>query len=119
MKRILVALDSSRRAPAVLAAALRLAELADARLVVFRAIGVPPEMPPELFKVTDLTVEDVLRNNAHTDLARLVAEVPPARIETIDTEIATAWDGICRAAVTVGVVHRLRIRRTVLQSNGG
>lgn len=98
MKRILVALDSSRRAPAVLAAALRLAELADARLVVFRAIGVPPEMPPELFKVTDLTVEDVLRNNAHTDLARLVAEVPPGRIEKIDTELATAWDGICTAA---------------------
>ncbi len=98
MKRILVALDSSRRAPAVFAAALRLAELTDARLILFRAIGVPPEMPPELFKVTDLTVEDVLRKNAHTDLARLVAEVPPDRIEKIDTELATPWDGICTAA---------------------
>lgn len=94
----MVALDGSKRAAGVLAAALRLAELADATLVLFRAIGVPPDMPPELFKVTDLTVEDVLRNNAHTEIARLVADVPPARIEAIDTELATAWDGICRAA---------------------
>jgi nucleotide-binding universal stress UspA family protein len=98
MKRILVALDASKRAPEVLAAAARLGELAGATLVVFRAIGVPPEMPPELFKVTDLTLEDVLRNNAHTDIARLVADIPPERIEKIDTELATPWDGICSAA---------------------
>lgn len=98
MKRILVALDSSKRAPAVLAAAARLAELTGAKLVVFRAIGVPPEMPPELFKVTDLSVEDVLRNNAHTDLHRLLAEIPPERIEKIVAELATPWDGVCRAA---------------------
>jgi len=98
MKRILVALDSSKRAPGVLAAAARMAELADAKLIVFRAIGVPPEMPPELFKVSDVRLEDVLRNNAHTDIARLVAEIPSARIEKIVAEIATPWDGICRAA---------------------
>ncbi len=98
MKRILVALDGSKRAPGVLAAADRLAELTDAKLIVFRAIGVPPEMPPELFKVTDLRLEDVLRNNAHTDLARLVADLPQERIEKIVAEIATPWDGICRAA---------------------
>lgn len=98
MKRILVALDSSKRAAGVLAAAARMADLADAKLVVFRAIGVPPEMPPELFKVSDLRLEDVLRNNAHTDIARLVAEIPSARIEKILAELATPWDGICRAA---------------------
>jgi nucleotide-binding universal stress UspA family protein len=98
VKRILVALDSSQRAPGVLAAASRLAELTDAKLIVFRAIGVPPEMPPELFKVTDLRLEDVLRNNAHTDLSRLVADVPPERIEKIVAELATPWDGICTAA---------------------
>ncbi len=98
MKRILVAVDSSPRAPAVLAAALRMAELADAKLVVFRAIGIPPEMPPELFKVTDLRLEDVLLNNAHTELERLLEDVPRERIENIVTDLATPWDGICRAA---------------------
>lgn len=98
MKRILVALDASERAPGVLAAAARLAVLADAKLIVFRAIGVPPEMPPELFKVTDVRLEDVLRNNAHTDLSRLVADLPRERVEKIVAELATPWDGICRAA---------------------
>ncbi len=98
MKRILVAIDSSPRAPGVLAVALRMAELWDAKLVVFRAIGVPPDMPPELFKVTDLRLEDVLLHNAHTELERLLKDVPRDRIEKIVTDLATPWDGICRAA---------------------
>lgn len=98
MKRILVAIDSSTRAPIVLAAALRLSELANAKLVVFRAIGVPPDMPRDLLKVTDLRLEDVLQNNAHTDLANVLRDVPPDRIEKILTAFATPWDGICTAA---------------------
>ena len=47
MKRILVALDASARAPAVLAAATRLAEHCDARLVLFRAIGIPLDVSRE------------------------------------------------------------------------
>ncbi len=78
--------------------AARMASLADAKLVVFRAIGVPPEMPPELFKVTDLRVEDVLRNNAYTELQQLVAGIPAQRIEKIVAELGTPWDGICSAA---------------------
>jgi len=97
MKRILVALDSSPRAPTVLAAAVRLAELADATLVVFRAIGVPPDMPRELFEVTDLRIEDVLLRNAHADLERLTKDVPRERLEKITTAFATPWDGICTA----------------------
>jgi len=45
MKRILVALDGSDRAALVLSAAARLAELAGAKLVLFRAIGVPAGLP--------------------------------------------------------------------------
>ena len=40
MKRILVTVDAPKRAPSVLAAAQRLAELVDAKLIVFRAIGI-------------------------------------------------------------------------------
>ena len=98
MKRILVAIDASSRAPTVLAAAARLAELANAKLVVYRAIGVPPEMPRELFLMTDLRLEDVLLHNAHTDLARLTSGISPERIEKVTTSVATGWDGICNAA---------------------
>jgi universal stress protein F len=98
MKRILVALDGSPRAPAVLAAALRLAELEDAMLIAYRAIGVPSDMPRELFDITDARLEDVLRRNAHTELEQLTANVPRNRLEKIATELATPWDGICGAA---------------------
>jgi universal stress protein F len=98
VKRILVALDASPRAPLVLAAADRLAELTGAKLVVFRAVTVPPDMPRELLAVTDLSLEEVLMRNAHGDLERLTKEIPPARLEKIITELATPWDGICRAA---------------------
>jgi len=97
VKRILVALDSSPRAPLVLAAADRLAQLTGARMVVFRAVTVPPDMPRDLLTVTDLGLEELLMRNARGDLERLTKELPPARLEKIVTELATPWDGICRA----------------------
>ena len=98
MKRILVALDGSPRAPHVLAAALRLAELTDSQLIAYRAIGVAPDMPREVLDATDARLEDILRRNAHTELQWLTAEVPPGRLDKIAVELATPWDGICGAA---------------------
>lgn len=98
MKRILVALDASPRAPAVLAAALSLAELANATLIVFRAVTVPPDLPLAVLEMTDLRLEDFLLRNARTDLEHLTAAVPPSRLAKITTAFATPWDGICRAA---------------------
>jgi universal stress protein F len=98
MRRLLVALDASPRAPMVLAAADRLAQLAGASLTVFRAVHVPADLPLELLTATDLRLEDVLITNARSDLERLTRDIPPARIEKIVVELATPWDGICRAA---------------------
>jgi len=97
MKRILVALDASDRAGPVLAAAARMAELANAKLVLFRAINVPSELPRELLAVSDVRLEDVLKRNAHEQLARLASTLPDGLVEQITTEIAAPWDGICRA----------------------
>ena len=96
MKRILVALDSSPRAPEVLAAAARLARLADARLVLFRAINVPPDVPRQLLEKSQQEIEDVLRASAHADLDRLASMVAPELVERIATELAVPWDGIVR-----------------------
>ncbi len=98
MKRLLVALDSSPRAPMVLAAANRLAELTGATMVAFRAVTVPPDMPSELLAVTDRPLEEILLRNARGELERLTRDVPPARIEKRLVVFATPWDGICRAA---------------------
>lgn len=101
MKRIFVALDSSPRAPTVLAAAARMAELADAKLVVFRAYGIPPDVPRTALDVNDQVLEDMLVRNAHADLERQLQAVPRERVERIVTELAVPWDGICRKAKEV------------------
>jgi len=97
MKRILVALDASDRASTVLNAAVRLAELTAAKLVLFRAITVPLDVPSELFAVTDVRLEDILKRNAHEQLSRLASRLPDGMVEQITTEIAAPWEGICRA----------------------
>lgn len=98
MKRVLVALDASPRAPAVLAEAAKLAELANASLVLFRAVGIPPELPPELLNVTGRELEHLLLETARADLARLARAVPNAHIEAVHAAFASPWDGICRTA---------------------
>ena len=98
MKRILVALDGSPRAEIVLSAAARLAELAGSKLVLFRAIGIPSDMPREVLNLMDRNLEDVLIGNAHAELERFAATLPRDRVERIITPFATAWDGICRTA---------------------
>jgi nucleotide-binding universal stress UspA family protein len=98
MKRIMVAVDGSARAPTVAAAAARMAELSDAKLVLFRAIGIPSDMPREVLNLIDRSLEDLLISNAHAELERLAAALPKGRVERIVTPFATAWDGICRTA---------------------
>ena len=96
MKRILVALDGSERAPVVLAAAARLADAAGAKLVLFRAIGVPAELPREVLAMPEVRVEDLLRRAAHAELDRLASTVKPEQVERLTTELGIAWDAIVR-----------------------
>jgi nucleotide-binding universal stress UspA family protein len=98
VKRLLVALDASERASKVLEAAVRLAELTGSKLILYRAIAVPPELPREVLVATDVPLEDILVRNAHGDLQRLAERVPAQLIEQITTALGTPWDGICRAA---------------------
>lgn len=98
MKRILVALDASPRAPAVLSAARQLAELTNTKLVLYRAVGIPPDLPLDIFRITDRSIEDVLLGNARNDLEHMALEVRPELVEKVVTTFATPWDGVCRAA---------------------
>lgn len=97
MKRLLVAVDGSPRAETVVTAAARMAELANAELVLFRAIGRSSDMPREVLNLMD-SLEDVLIANAHAELERIAASLPKDRVERIVTSFATAWDGICQTA---------------------
>lgn len=98
MKRILVALDGSPRAPAVLTAARRLAELSNAQLMLYRAIVASPDIPLEMVVPTNDRLEDVLVRHAHDQLSKLSEGLPRGMVEQLITELATPWDGICRTA---------------------
>jgi nucleotide-binding universal stress UspA family protein len=98
MKRILVALDGSPRAPLVLGAAAQLARLSGARLVLFSAIGLPPELPPDLLVAPPSRVEESLRAAAMASLEQSAATIDRQLIEAIATRVGTAWDGILQEA---------------------
>jgi nucleotide-binding universal stress UspA family protein len=100
MKRILVALDTSPRAPVVLAAAARLADQTGAKLVLFHATGIPAELPREIYAKPD-RLEDILRRNAAAEVDKLVSAVKPEIIERVMIEIGTPWDAIVRAGRAV------------------
>ncbi|MDQ3365692.1 MAG: universal stress protein [Myxococcota bacterium] len=81
----------------MLATASELATLGHASLVLYRAVGIQPDLPTDLLRVTNLSLEEVLLRNAREDLTRLAAAVPGLVVDQIVATFATPWDGICRA----------------------
>lgn len=98
MDRILVALDSSPRAPVVLEAAIDLARRTGAKLRLFRAVGLPPDLPSTLWAVppTDATQSTLVA--ARRDLEELAQRVPPELLDATTAQVGVAWDAICAAA---------------------
>lgn len=95
MQRILVCLDGSPRAAKVLATAADIARRLDARLTLFRAIGLPhpsSELPPEIGLAEQLKAE------AAAYLDALAGGVPPGLVDGCTTAIGTPWDAICAKA---------------------
>jgi nucleotide-binding universal stress UspA family protein len=98
MKRILVALDASPRAPAVLAAAVDLAQTMNAKILLLRAVGMPPELPGSGFAVPPTQVVDGIMLTAKRDLVELSSAVPQDLFEGATTEVGVPWDAICSVA---------------------
>lgn len=97
MKRILVCLDASPRAPHVLATATDLARKMGAKIRLFRAVGLPPELPARYFtSPNDLAA--MLIEDAKKELTQLSLDVPPDILDGIYTHLGSPWDAICRAA---------------------
>jgi universal stress protein F len=98
MKKILVALDGSKRAPMVLDAAVRIAELSGCRLLLYRAISVSPDLPRETLVASDTRLEDLLTAYARTDLSQIAEGLRPELVDQVVVAFATPGDGIWRAA---------------------
>lgn len=98
MKRILVGLDGSPRAPGVLAVATTIARAQGAKLVLLQSVGLPPDVPQDFWKTTEEPLLEVLRSHARTYLDELAATVPGEMLEKVEVEIGVAWHALCDAA---------------------
>jgi universal stress protein F len=101
MHRILVCLDSSPRAPLVLAAAADLAQRTGARMSLLRSVGIPPEMERLVSIERGADLIDTLTTNAKLDLESLAKGIPDRAIDGLYVHVGTPWDTICREATTL------------------
>lgn len=112
MERILVGLDGSARAPAVLAAAVDLARRIGAKVFLYRAVGIPAELPAPALSVSPGEVAALLERLATDQLADLAKAVPPEILGGLRVSLAVPWQGVCEAA------HRERAELIVIGSHG-
>jgi nucleotide-binding universal stress UspA family protein len=98
VERILVGLDASTRAAAVLSAVAELAEASGAKLVLFRAVGIPRDLPKEALSITSEKTQELLEQLGRRDLEALAASVPDNVGFEIRIQVGTPWRSICAAA---------------------
>jgi nucleotide-binding universal stress UspA family protein len=102
MNTYLVALDNSSRAPHVLAAAGELARQTDARLILFRAVGLPNDLPVEAYAMSPDDVIGVLVQRATHELNEQARAASLAVPFETRVEVGTAWQAICEAGKQAG-----------------
>lgn len=99
MKSILVCLDTSPRAPRVLAAAIDLARRTSAKLTLFRSVGLPPEIVQEdVVGLSPKSLTERMIASAKEGLLRLREDVPSELLQAVDVKVGTPWDAICQEA---------------------
>jgi len=97
MERILVALDGSSRSPAVLTAAVALTKRVGGKLILFRAIGLPADMPPDVWKQPEQTLLDILRHGALEYLGDR-AKPLEGKVAAMRVGVGSPWQAICNQA---------------------
>ncbi|MEO8798722.1 MAG: universal stress protein [Polyangiaceae bacterium] len=98
MRKILVALDGSKRQADVLRAASSLARKTGARLVLFRAVGLPDGLPPEAYSIPPNEVPILLEQRAQSELEKIEQQVPDELRGGVVVHIGSPWQAIDRAA---------------------
>jgi nucleotide-binding universal stress UspA family protein len=100
MKRILVGLDGSERAPGVLAVAVTIGRSQGAKLTLVRSVGLPPDVPQDFWKTTEEPLLDVLKHHAQKYLDEQASKVPAEVLGGTELVIGVPWQAICDTAKT-------------------
>jgi len=98
MKKLLVALDGSPRQQGVLDAAIALARKAGAKVVLFRSVGIPKDLPAEAYAVSPEEIPALLERLATRDLEKLEGSVPAEIRGAVRVVVGTPWQSIDHAA---------------------
>lgn len=98
MKKILVGIDGSSRAPAIFKAAAAFAQQSHAKLVLMRAIGLPTDLPVEAYSLPPSEVTMLLESRARADLTKMATDLPPDSNGGVHVTVGSPWEAICRAA---------------------
>ena len=103
MKKILVGLDGSPRQASTLAAAAGLARRTGAKLVLFRGVGLPSDLPHDAYMMAPADVTKLLEERAKKALEEAAKTVPAEVVERCHVVIGTPWQAVCRAATELDV----------------
>ena len=114
MKRILVCLDSSPRVALVLERAQAIASAMGAKLILFRAVGLPHDshVPPEALSMSPNELVELWRGNAQRDLEAIRATLPAGIVESVVAHVGSPWYAICSTA------RELSVELIVIGSHG-
>jgi len=98
MNRILVALDHTPRAKEILAVAIDLAKRTNAKLRLLRCVGLPPELPANVWALPPAQVTEQLLQNAKKELEQDGTGLPPELFDGATVHVGVPWDTICTVA---------------------
>lgn len=98
MKLILVGLDSSPRAQHVLATALDLARRTGSKVRLLRAVGLPPELPSNVWSMPPAQVTEQFLVTARQELDEAAKRISPELLDGCTVQVGVPWDAICNAA---------------------
>ena len=98
MERILVGLDGSVRSKDVLDTAMNLARKVGGKLVLFRGVGIPIELPTEAYSMPPAALSDLLEREAMRYLHEVALAVPTELFSEVRVGIGTPWKAVCSAA---------------------
>jgi universal stress protein F len=104
MKNLLVCLDTSPRAPHVLAAAIDLARRTTSKITLFRSVGLPPELAhDDIFSLTPDKILEKLLGQAKEALSRYKTDIAPELFAGVEVRVGIPWDAICAEAKSLNV----------------
>ncbi len=98
MNKILVAIDGSERKDAVIDAGVALAKRTGAKIVLFRSVGIPREIPAAALMLSPDEVARVLEEKVRQQLEERARTIDPSVLDKSLVMIGTPWSSIDLAA---------------------